>query len=257
MKPPSSPAPALNLIWCHHAGGHGDSYKAFATWLPPHWQVTFAEYPGRGLQKDLPFERDLTALAEHLFDRLEPRMGAPYALFGHSMGSLVAYEIACVAMKRGHPGPVWLGVSAHRSPTVPVGKRYRLHKLSDAALHQALLALNGTPRLEPDPHYLAMVRADLGACEGYQKAHPPVLNCAMSGYLGDIDPMVSQADMHSWKDLTTHSWRLRTVPGGHFYFGIRHRQFFMRSLVGDIQAALSALPAPAHPPFELHDQGMT
>src|SRR3954467_11112772 len=94
---PALREPALRLFWFHHAGGNGESYRSWAQLFPRDWDVVFVEYPGRGHNEHLPPARSLTALSELIMPSIEPLLDVPYALYGHSMGSLIAFTVARLA----------------------------------------------------------------------------------------------------------------------------------------------------------------
>ncbi len=65
----------------------------YARWrrvLPEWLQVCPLELPGRGMRMDEPLQRDIKALAAQLADEICHDLSGPYALFGHSLGGLLA-----------------------------------------------------------------------------------------------------------------------------------------------------------------------
>lgn len=242
--PPHAPAP--HVVWCHHAGGHGDSYRALAGTLPATWHHTFLAYPGRGPQAAAAACTDLTELAATLLPQLQPVLQAgPFACFGHSMGALVAYELTRQLHRWGLPMPFWLGVSGHRAPQAARPALAALHRCTDAELRQHLRRLGALPSPAAGTAYLDLVRADLRACETYAPAQCDTANplpCALSTFTGDADPMVQASEMHGWSALAAPTARHHVLPGGHFYLGGMQRSQVGRLIAGDIARHFSGPP---------------
>ncbi|MFE6848149.1 thioesterase II family protein [Streptomyces sp. NPDC057686] len=216
--------PALRLFVLHHAGGSHLLYRHWPAGLPDIWDVRLLDAPGHGLFLDQPQIADAGALADHLLRVIDPEPGgSPYALFGHSMGGLLAYEITRRAAGRGLPLPVWIGVSARTAPQLAgLGNRY--HQLSEAELRTRLKQLGGTPDAvldEPDLWALfePVIRADLRLVETWRPAPgTPALPVALSAYAGREDHAASPARMAGWEEHSEHFLGLHAFDGGHFYF---------------------------------------
>ncbi|MFF1493620.1 thioesterase II family protein [Streptomyces sp. NPDC058304] len=216
--------PDLRLFVLHHAGGSHLLYRHWPAELPDTWDVTLLDAPGHGLLLDQPQIADAGRLADHLLRIIEPGLtGGPYALFGHSMGALLTYEITRRAVDRGLPLPVWIGVSARTAPQ-PAGPRNRYHQLPDAELRTRLKLLGGTPdAVFDDPDLWALfepvIRADLRLVETWRPAPGAgPLPVALSAYAGGEDHSASPARMTGWEEHTEHFLGLRVFDGGHFYF---------------------------------------
>jgi len=206
------------LLCFPSAGAGAVSYRQWLNAFPPHVEVIPVELPGRGARlKEKPFT-DVQALARTLAPDLVSLMNEPYALFGHSLGALLAFEVACAADK----APVHLFVSAHRAPDC----RYTaqaLYGLPDAALCQELRRLGGMPEVllrEPGVMSLLLpaIRADLEMTETYIcDPAPRVLPCPVTAYAGIGDERAPMAQMEGWSRRTDQCFRLHGLEGGHFY----------------------------------------
>jgi len=218
-----STPPALRLFVLHHAGGSHVLYRHWPAALPDTWDVRLLDAPGHGLLLDLPQISDAGRLADFLLRSIEPELTAPYALFGHSMGALVAYEMTRRAAGHGLPLPVWLGVSARSAPQ-PAGPGQRYHELPDAELRTRLKLLGGTPdEVFDDPGlwtlFAPIIRADLRLVENWCPAPGAgPLPVALSAYAGGEDHTASPPRMAGWQEHSEHFLGLRVLDGGHFYF---------------------------------------
>jgi medium-chain acyl-[acyl-carrier-protein] hydrolase len=219
---PALRAPALRLFWFHHAGGNGQSYRSWTRLFPRDWDIVFVEYPGRGQHVHLPPARSLAALGELVLPSVVPLLDVPYALFGHSMGSLVAFAVARRAAELRTRPPSWLGVSGHQAPHRAARAVRGVHQLSDEALADVIHGIGGTPLpLLSDPRFrdafFAVIRADLEVCETYVAAREPRLAIPISAYFGADDPTLSSSEVCAWSELTTGAFRARPFAGGHFF----------------------------------------
>lgn len=242
-----STRPALRLFVLHHAGGSHLLYRHWPAGLPDTWDVRLLDAPGHGLLLDLPQIADAGRLADFLLRGIEPELTCPYALFGHSMGALVMYEITRRAVDRGLPLPVWLGVSARSAPQ-PAGPGARYHELPDAELRARLKLLGGMPDgILDDPDLWALfnpiIRADLRLVENWHPAPDTgPLPVALSAYAGGEDHSASPPRMTGWEEHTEHFLGLRVFDGGHFYFQDDPGPL-LRQIERDATAALDAAGA--------------
>lgn len=227
-----STRPDLRLFVLHHAGGSHVPYRRWPAGLPRTWDVRLLDAPGHGLLLDLPQISDAGRLADFLLRGMESELTCPYALFGHSMGALVTYEITRRAVDRGLPLPVWVGVSARSAPRTSgpagpdgsAGPGQRYHELSDAELRTRLEELGGTPGgIFDDPDlwalYAPVIRGDLRLVETWRLAPDArPLPVALSAYAGGDDHTASPPRMAGWAKHTENFLGLRVFDGGHFYF---------------------------------------
>ncbi|MEV0414690.1 alpha/beta fold hydrolase [Streptomyces sp. NPDC050448] len=215
--------PAMRLFVLHHAGGSHLLYRHWPAALPDTWDVRLLDAPGHGLLLDEPQITDAGRLADFLLRSIEPELTSPYALFGHSMGALLAYEITRRVVDRGLPLPVWVGVSARSAPQL-AGPRVRYHELPDAELRNRLRLLGGTPDgVFDDPDlwelFEPIIRADLRLVENWHPARDTgPLPVALSAYAGGEDHSASPLRMTGWEEHTEHFLGLRVFDGDHFYF---------------------------------------
>jgi surfactin synthase thioesterase subunit len=145
-----------------------------------------------------------------------------YALFGHSMGALIAFELARRLRDGGRPAPVALFVSAHRAPHVPDPVPEAAHRSDDAELVAHLRGLQGTPEeVLSNPELRAVVlptiRADFAVCETYELEPSPPLDCPLVAYLPGDDDRITVEHARGWEQHTTGPFDLVRLRGGHFF----------------------------------------
>jgi surfactin synthase thioesterase subunit len=237
-----STRPALRLFVLHHAGGSHLPYRHWPQALPDTWDVRLLDAPGHGLLLDEPQIPEAAALAAVMLRGMERDLDVPYALFGHSMGALLVYEIIRAAEDRGLPLPVWAGVSARSAPQhAQTPDRY--HELDGAELRERLRQLGGTPDgVFDDPELWALfepvIRADLALVENWRPApgRGP-LPVALSAFAGAQDRAASPERMAGWEEYAGHFLGLRVFDGGHFYF-LEDEAAVLRQIERDAQRAL-------------------
>jgi surfactin synthase thioesterase subunit len=215
-----SPDSPVRLICFPHAGGSASYYFTVSQTLTPDIEVLAVQYPGRQDRRLEPAVGDLGALAEAIYAAMRPRTDRPFAFFGHSMGAILAFEVARLLRERDGVSPVHLFASGRRAPSC-----YRegtVHRYDDAALLAELLRNGGTDRrflddAEVRATILPVVRADYQAIEGYRFRPGPPLDCPVTALVGDRDQQTTRDEAAAWGEHGTGEFQLRVFPGGHFY----------------------------------------
>ncbi|QFG22428.1 thioesterase II family protein [Actinomadura sp. WMMB 499] len=214
------PDAALRLFCFPHGGGGAGVYADWAEALPPTVEPVAVQYPGREDRLGEPVPADMDGLADALTAEIAPLTGGPYALFGHSMGATVAYEVAQRLRARGARPPAHLVASAREAPHDERGGD--VHRRDGAGLRAELARLGGTPpEVLRDPALRAMifdyVRADYRIIETYRARPLPPLDCPVTMFLGDRDPDLTAAEALGWRRATRARAELRIFAGDHFY----------------------------------------
>lgn len=162
-------------------------------------------------------------LVAQLVDAIGPETGTPFALFGHSMGAVLAYDVACALVASGRP-PTHLIVSAHVPAHLIELKPHSTHvaRMSDRDLRDYLAAnggLGGEQFADEDllAILLSLLRADLTVCESYRWTPRPPLNIPITAVGGQRDPNAPARLLERWSELTAAGFRCRLLPGGHQY----------------------------------------
>lgn len=217
----------LRLFCLPFAGGGAATYRPWQGALAG-IEIVPLELPGRERRFREPAHRRMADLVAALVAVLEPNLAAPYALFGHSMGALVAYELARAIEAAGLPAPRRLFASACRPPFIPA-LREPLHGLPDAALIEELRRFNGTPAaLLDNPELMAIVlptiRADLELVAGYPAEPRAPIGCPVTALGGDADRDVPAALVARWSEVTTGPFDHAILPGDHFFIGPMREQ---------------------------------
>jgi len=160
-------------------------------------------------------------LVDRLLAAIPSGIPGPFALFGHSMGALIAYELTRRLEEGGGTAPTLLIASAARPPHL-MRRADPLHSLPDRAFREALRELEGTPEavLEHDELMellLPTLRADFELCETYEYRDRPPLACPILVVGGAEDRSVAPGLLREWVKMTRGGFSELILPGGHFF----------------------------------------
>ncbi|MGW7276810.1 thioesterase II family protein [Streptomyces sp. NPDC054844] len=216
-----APDAGVRLFCFAHAGGGTALFRPWRTALAPEIDVCPVLLPGRESRlHELPYRR-VEQLIDPLCEVVAAHADRPYAFFGHSMGSVLAYEVARRFADGPFGGPLALVVSGRRAPHL-ASRRRTFSMLPDDAFLAELKALNGTPvDVLGQPQLLAAflpaLRADFELNELYRPLPGPRLLSPVIAYMGADDPEVDCAELAGWHETTRGGFVLRVLPGDHFY----------------------------------------
>jgi medium-chain acyl-[acyl-carrier-protein] hydrolase len=212
----SNPDASVRLFCFPFAGGGTAVYRQWRS-TKQQIEIVAVELPGRGLRSSEPPVGNLTAIVEEMAETIP--FDGPFALFGHSMGALISYELAR-SLARRQITPQHLFVSSHRAPHLPrLRTRYQL---SDEDLMRGVGSFGGTaPEVMMNADLRRMLlhtlRTDLTALETYTWVEGQPLNCPITIFGGEDDYDVSQEELEPWRQHTSAEFSLQMMPGGHFY----------------------------------------
>lgn len=234
-------AEVVRLVCFPHAGGAASTFLALSRAMAPAFDVLAVQYPGRqDRRREEPVD-DIGRLADLIADEVHRQVEGPYAFFGHSMGAVLAYEVARRFAERQVPGPVRLFLSGRGAPAPWPSRHDRIS--SDAELLASVRGLGGTTTaVLDDPETRAMImpalRADYRAIGSYAWTAGEPLDVPFSVLIGDSDPVATVAEASAWADFTSAGTTTHVFSGGHFYLDGR-----VREVAGTISAALGG-PVP-------------
>ncbi len=212
---------SLRLFCFPFAGGTAQAYRGWSEHLPENIEVCAVQLPGREMrQREAPFSR-AQDVVDAILPVLMPRMDRPFALFGHSMGAIIAFELARRLRQESQREPDCLIVSGRVAPHRPL-TRAPINHVPREAFIEGLRHLNGTPAEVLDDSDLMnliepMLRADLAIHEEYRYQETPRLTCDILAFCGLCDPEAGRDAVNAWREVTDGSFDMRMVPGDHFF----------------------------------------
>jgi surfactin synthase thioesterase subunit len=215
-----APQSKVRLVCLPHAGGAASFYHPFSAALSPRVEVLAVQYPGRHDRLDEEPIPEIGRLAEAIYEVLLPETDRPLALFGHSMGAVLAYETARRLEQRASVVPVVLFASGRRAPSLQ--SEETVHLRDDEGLLAELVSLGGSDaRILGNREIMQMVlpaiRGDYTAIETYCHAPGPRLATPVVALTGESDPKATVEEVRAWQDHTEADFAVHTFPGGHFF----------------------------------------
>ncbi|OBK23312.1 thioesterase [Mycobacterium asiaticum] len=216
-----------------HAGGTAKDYIAFSKEFSGSLARIAVQYPGQRDGAGLPPLSSIPALANDIFAMMKPaaRVDVPVAFFGHSMGGMLAFEVALRFQAAGYQVLAFF-VSACSAPG---HIRYKqIKEMSDSEMLNLVAQMTGmNPEFFDDEEFLVGVLPTLRAARaiaGYDSPPEKKLTCPIYGFIGDKDWITTREDMNPWGDRTSSEFAMRVFPGDHFYLNNN-----LPELVNDIE----------------------
>jgi medium-chain acyl-[acyl-carrier-protein] hydrolase len=234
------PQASRRLLCFAHAGG---AASAFATWhrdLPPEIELHAVQLPGRENRRAEACLTNISILMRELLEALRRMHDRPVAVFGHSLGAVIAFEYSRARRRAGLEPPAHLIVSARRAPEGP--EERRIAHLPDAALlAEVNRRYNGIPKaIQDDPellaYFLPILRCDLHLLESHQHAPEPPLTCGITAIGGTDDARASRAELDAWAAYSSGRFETRQFSGGHFFVDAQQKPNVMAYIASRMSA---------------------
>jgi medium-chain acyl-[acyl-carrier-protein] hydrolase len=240
-RPATRPHATADLFCFSHAGGTASTFRLWPGGLPSWLEVWAVQLPGHGGRWRESPVHTIPGLVDALLRVLVPRFSRPFAFFGHSMGAILANEIARALAECEAIVPRHLFVSSSRPPHMPASET-DLHTLPDKELITEIdLRYGGVPgellhSAELLPLLIPALRADMTALETFRPGNGAALPCSISAFGGARDPLVPRHHLESWRGQTSGTFRVRMFSGGHFYLDSQRD-----ALLAELSATLAPL----------------
>jgi medium-chain acyl-[acyl-carrier-protein] hydrolase len=220
LSQPGHAGGGLRLFCFPYAGGSAAIFRDWKRFLPAEVDVCPIQLPGRADRIQEGLAHSVESIVSSLINEITPYLDRPFAFFGHSMGALVAFELAR-RLERGHlPAVSQLFVSGRNAPDIREPRRdYELPHRDFIAM---LRKLNGTPREILDNQealalLLPIIRADFRITQTYQFEPGAPLHCPIKAFGGIKDTCTPPESIRGWQRQTTGSFSLSILPGDHFF----------------------------------------
>lgn len=217
---------ASSTLFCiPYAGGIAEvTYAKWQAHLGKEIRVVPLEPPGHGRRMNEAFASSIEATALDFLPKIADVAGngSPYAIYAHSMGTLIAYELCKAIKRKGLPDPEGMFISGRLTPEHQYGGP-DLHRLSDEELIASLMKIDGTPlQLFNMPKlmeaFLPIIRSDYRITEIYNFKEPRhAIEGAMHCFFSDSDALVNLEDMQKWKKYANGPFHLHKFSGHHFF----------------------------------------
>jgi surfactin synthase thioesterase subunit len=222
----------LRLFCLPYSGASAMVYSRWRRALPEWMQVCPLELPGRGMRMDEPLQCDIKALAAQLAEEISLELDGPYALFGHSLGGLLAFELAHALRMRGAPEPLALFASGTAGPARRDVSEYAAAKTNEQLIDR-LRELKGTSEevlanRELMQLMLPILRADFLLCGSFHYGERAPLAMPIHVFGGKQDS-VHADQLLDWQEDTASDFSLDMFDGHHFFL-VQHEASVLRCL---------------------------
>jgi surfactin synthase thioesterase subunit len=221
IQPSRTPTAPLQLFCLAHAGGGGAFFAPWRSALAPDIDVRPVLLPGRESRIREPLLTRVEPVVDAISYAIAAERDRPFALFGHSLGAVLAFEVARQLERVWQLPARALIVSGRRAPLLP-RRRPRYSLMSEQDFRDAVVHLNGTPQDVLDHPgifslMLPVLRADFQLNEDYRRMPGPQLDVPLWACGGDHDPEVALDELMPWREETSAAFTLNVFRGDHFY----------------------------------------
>ena len=222
VSPQPRPDAQSRLICFPYAGGGASAFKDWADATPEHIELCVVQMPGREDRLGEPLLTDMTTLVDALTQKITALADRPFAFLGHSMGAIVAYEVAHRLRATGAPQPKHLFVSARAAPQLEKKDdplRFLDNEQFIERLHKTYGAVPAAIRQSAalQDVFLPILRADVELLETHTDIASDPLEFPITALGGASDPAISAAMLAGWRTRTTAAFVQREYPGDHFF----------------------------------------
>jgi surfactin synthase thioesterase subunit len=223
----------MQLIALPFAGGNETSYERFRPYLPEGWELVSFALPGKGSRIHEPLLSDIHAIVSVLAEQMEQHTQRPYALYGHSMGAMLAHLLIHRTAAAGRPLPKHLFVSSFPAPS----HHHDRHRgqMTDTQFIDHMKRLGGLPpAVLEEPKLLSlilpMLRADIAAIDGYRYIAEEPHSVSITAMFGSQEQALV-ASIRDWQAETTQPIRIQRFDGDHFFI-YPHAEAVVRLITG-------------------------
>jgi medium-chain acyl-[acyl-carrier-protein] hydrolase len=214
--------PAVRLLCFAHAGAGASSFNGWRRELPAWIELVRVQLPGHEDRSDCSLFTSMDALIPALFPAVATLLDRPLVFYGHSVGALIAFELARELRRRGLSLPIAMVISSRRAPHRSLPTSRAMHNLPETELIERLQRLGGIPagllnnRRWRD-YYLPVIRADLCLSDVYTYREEPALDCPLHTFLGRKDCLVVPEDWEAWSEVAAGEFSRQHLACGHFF----------------------------------------
>lgn len=235
----------IRLFCVPFAGGDPSAFAGWPEGLPSSIEVCPVLLPGRWTRLREPLFTDIVPLVRALGESLLPLLDKPFALFGHSTGALICFELTRWLRTERHVQPTHLFACACGAPHLP-GRTEPIHSLSEPEFVEKLRTFQGIPGGvldEPELReiVLRILRADFHLTETYVCRDERPLACPITAFGGSHDPFVNRASLKAWREQTSGRFKSRIFPGSHMFLKA-HARSVLNAIGNELRNAPGVQP---------------
>ncbi len=220
----------IKLFCFPYAGGSAVIFNQWKQYLDPEIELVPVELAGRGKRIQESLYTDVPAAIEDVYGIVSKMInGAPFALFGHSMGGMISYQLYQKFREKGERSPAHVFFSGRSAPHVKRPEEKKYHLLEEEEFKKEVINLGGTPpEFFDHPEllevFLPLLKNDFRLAEvNTQNGEIHPLECNISVFLGKDDDLTTE-QCDGWKKHTKELCSIHYFEGGHFFLHERTEQ---------------------------------
>ncbi|MBX7096397.1 MAG: alpha/beta fold hydrolase [Myxococcaceae bacterium] len=238
-----SAAARARLFCLPHSGGGASYFRPWQAHFGARVEVWAAQPPGRESRFREPAFESYVPYVASLLEAMRPHLDLPFAVFGHSLGGGVAFELCRALRANGLRQPEHLFVSAHAAPELRPADMH-LADLAEPEFVAAIREMGGTPpEVFEHPELLQMLvgvlRSDYRLFASYQYTPEAPLTVPITAVGGEADRSVTRQDLEAWRPHSERFTGARLFTGGHFFLA-EHRAALLQMIEQSLGVAPSA-----------------
>ncbi|MBS4536684.1 thioesterase [Clostridium sp. D2Q-14] len=211
------------ILFClPYAGGSEAIYYKWKKYLDSSIELYPIELKGRGKRFDKGFYENLEEAVDDIFNNIKDKIdNTDYAIYGHSMGSLLAYELYYKIKKMGYLKPKHIFFSGYKAPSI-IRTKENIYDLPDYDFIKKVMELGGTPEevfnnKELLEVFLPVIRNDFKILENYNyKEREDKIECDVSILYGNQEA-INLEDVLLWKNHVSSGFKIYNLEGNHFF----------------------------------------
>lgn len=211
----------VRLFCFHYGGGSNASFYPWINKIPSFIELMAVELPGRGRNMSQPLLTNVHDITALMIEEIKYYLDKPFIFFGHSVGSLICFELTKAMREQNLQLPMHLILSGSMAPRTLHKRRHICH-FDNAAFSEELKIYNGIPQeVQNEPSlmemFLPIIKADMSIIENYNYSQNKPLDCNITTITGADDPTVPIKDVKAWESHTSLSCNHYTLDGDHFF----------------------------------------
>lgn len=211
----------VKLFCFPYAGGSAMIYNSWNKYIKDSIDIKPVELSGRGCRVKESLYNSINEAIEDVYNIVKREINEyPFAFFGHSLGNIIAYELACKIREQKYFQPFHLFLSGRGAPHI-CKQAEPIHNLSDGEFKKEIMKFGGTPNEffeHPDllEVFLPILRNDFRLAENYRYKGKSVVDCDISIFFGKEEDITTE-EIIGWEKYTSKKCSFYPFDGGHFF----------------------------------------
>ncbi|WP_432402989.1 thioesterase II family protein [Wukongibacter sp. M2B1] len=233
-----NPNMKVRLFCLPYAGASASYYVKWQRYISDWIEICPIQLPGREARQDEEFITNMSQLISEIIEDIKPFLDSPFAIFGHSLGGIIGFELASALIHKHGINPIHLFVSGSIPPRL-AADREAIHNLPDEEFKEKLSKYNGTnltvlDSYEFDKYFMPILRNDFKLFEDYRYSSNEELRCPIKAYVGKVDLLVTEKQTRLWNEYTLSDFDYEVLEGDHFYIN-RYWKFLCDDICNEIE----------------------